>query len=167
MSLHIRLLTAEDKQAYHYLHLKSLREEPRAFLHHADDALQWSLEHFVRRFMRGKTAGAFFIDQLVGFASLNQYEGRKVRHKGNIGPVYVVPQYRGKGLASHMLQKLEEEARKDGIEHLMLSTDAANEANVRLYRKLGYEPWGVEKHILKLDDGSYVDDVVMLKMLKH
>ena len=102
---------------------------------------------------------------LVGFAGLSRYNGAKIRHKGNVGPVYVAPEQRGKGLAKNMLVMLENLAKKEGIERLILSTDTTNQVTQQLYMRLGYEPWGVEKHILKLSNGTYVDDVVMTKSL--
>lgn len=161
----IRLLTVSDVAPFRELFLRSLKEEPSAFLHDDRDASLWSIERLEKFVKNGWMVGAFDGDQLLGFAGLSRYQGRKIQHKGNIGPVYVAPEARGRKLAAGMMIILEEIAKGEGIERLMLSTDVTNAITQHLYKRLGYIAWGVEKHILKLADGSYVDDVVMVKLL--
>lgn len=165
MTASIRLLTIQDILPFRDLLLRGLKEEPSAFLHDDLDALAWPDERFAKFLKNGQMVGIWVANVLTGFAGLTRYQGTKVRHKGNIGPVYVAPEARGQGFATQMIQMLEKMAIEAGIERLLLSTDVTNTTTVALYTRLGFEPWGVEKHVLKLRDGSYVDDMMMAKSL--
>jgi GNAT superfamily N-acetyltransferase len=91
--------------------------------------------------------------------------GIKLKHKANIGPVYVVPEMRGKGIAKVMMKAMLKTAQEMGIELLQLSANAMHPETVALYKSFGFEPYGIEKHIMKLADGRYVDDILMEKFL--
>lgn len=164
MSLSVRLLTVNDAEIFRTLRLRAMQEEPSAFCEAYEDAIAWPLERFEKHFENGWIAGAFMAGAMVGATGLYRHLGRKVQHKGTVWGVYVAPEARGHGLARKLIETVIEEARRYGLEILHLSTDTQNPVSFALYKSLGFEPWGVEKHILKLPD-RYVDDVVMMKSL--
>lgn len=164
--MEIRLLAAEDFAAFRALQLCALKDHPESFLLDFDEAKAQPEEHARQNFLGRMFIGAFEAQQLVGYAGLNRYWGAKLRHKASVGGVYVAPAMRGKGVARRMIEAAIEKARSLGIELLHISANQAHPATVALYQSLGFEPYGIEKHILKLADGSYADDVLMMQFLK-
>ena len=57
-----------------------------------------------------------------------------------IGPVYTPPELRGHGYASAVTAAASQWAIDQGTEHVLLSTDLANETTNRIYPRIGYEP---------------------------
>ena len=52
--------------------------------------------------------------------------------------LYVRPEYRGRGIARQLIQKIADDARQMGFRHLLLDTLPALEDAVRLYRRLSF-----------------------------
>lgn len=161
-----RFMTVEDVEIYRELRLRGLKEHPESFLEAYEDAITWPLKRFERFFDNGWMMGAFIDGQLKGMSGLYRHRGSKLQHKGTVWGVYVTPEARGHGIARHAITKLIEEAKKAGIEQVHLSTDMNNPFTVALYKQLGFEECGMEKHILKLPD-KYVNDLLMVKFLKQ
>jgi RimJ/RimL family protein N-acetyltransferase len=61
-----------------------------------------------------------------------------------------------------LVQTLLDHARET-VELVQLSVSAGNTAARRLYARHGFEPFGVERHSIKLGD-DYVDAVHMVKL---
>ena len=56
-----------------------------------------------------------------------------------IGPVGLVPEYRGKGLASHLLARVLENLKTSSAKHVNLDTTIINLPAQKLYRKYGFK----------------------------
>ena len=56
-------------------------------------------------------------------------------------------------------------AKKAGYEQAELTTVSTNTAAKSLYEKLGFVQYGVQPHSRKMKDGSYQDEIFMVKML--
>jgi ribosomal protein S18 acetylase RimI-like enzyme len=165
MSVTYRLLTRNDVASFRALRLEGLQREPQAFLEDYDECLAQPPDDFQRYFQNAWIAGAFEDGKLVGVTGLYiAHKGKKTRHKGTIWGVYVTASSRGRGIARNLITMMVDQARTLGLELLQLSTDETNAATVGLYQSLGFEPYGVEKHILKLETG-YVSDMLMVKFL--
>jgi ribosomal protein S18 acetylase RimI-like enzyme len=159
-----RFMAVEDVALYRELRLRGLKDHPEAFLEAYEEAITWPMKRFERFFDNGWIVGGFVNGELKGMSGLYRHRGVKLEHKGTVWGVYVAPEARGHGMARHAISMLIEEAQKHGIEQVHLSTDMNNEITVSLYKQLGFEPYGTEKHILKLPD-KYVDDLLMVKFL--
>ena len=59
---------------------------------------------------------------------------------GEIESLGVLPEYRGGGLGSHLLDRLEEHLRDQGVDDLILGVLAGNSDAIRLYERRGYHP---------------------------
>ena len=59
---------------------------------------------------------------------------------GEIESLSVLPQYRGGGLGSELLRRLEEHLAERGVEDLILGALAGNRDAIRLYERQGYQP---------------------------
>jgi ribosomal protein S18 acetylase RimI-like enzyme len=162
----VRRLHEDDFYAFRKLQLRALKDHPESLMLDYDEASVEPEEQAKRQFMSRVCFGAFVADELVGYAGLNRHRGKKVRHKAGIGGVYVAPEMRGRGIARRMIEAAIEEAKTKDIELLLISANSSHPATIGLYKSLGFEPYGIEKHILKLADGSYVDDVLMMQFIK-
>ena len=161
-----RILDPSELELLRAIRLRAIKEEPTAFL---DDYEEWKdnpLKMYGRFFNNGHVACAFMGDQAVGMSGLYRQPGCKLRHKGMIGAVYVAPEARRRGVAKKLIKLLEDKAISLDIEQLSLSTNIKNPMTVSLYESLGFIACGVEMHLLKMPDGSYIDDVQMIKFLK-
>jgi putative acetyltransferase len=80
--------------------------------------------------------GCFYDDQLVasGAAKLMCDDG----DYAEIKRVFVLDDYRGRGLSGMLMAHLEDELRSRGVELLRLETGVRQPAALGLYRKLGY-----------------------------
>jgi ribosomal protein S18 acetylase RimI-like enzyme len=59
---------------------------------------------------------------------------------GEIESLSVLPQYRGSGLGSELLGRLEDHFRDRGVTDLILGALAGNQDAIRLYERRGYRP---------------------------
>jgi ribosomal protein S18 acetylase RimI-like enzyme len=108
--------------------------------------------------------GMFEEGKLSGTAGFFRRSNNKERHKGHIWGVYVRPQSRGKGIARALMQEIIRRAHGiEGLEQVTLVA-SANLPAQRLYKALGFESYGIERHSLKIDN-DYIDDVLMVLWL--
>ncbi len=77
--------------------------------------------------------------------------------------MYVRPGARRTGVGRRLVQAVIDQGRTE-VELVQLTVIAENQAARRLYARLGFEEYGVEKRAAKYQ-GQYHDDVLMAKML--
>jgi RimJ/RimL family protein N-acetyltransferase len=162
--LEIRPLTEADAQGWRELRLRMLRDHPDVFGSSWEEFAQQSLEEVARR-MRERNAppdnalfGAFMDGELIGSTGLHREEGAKDRHKAMIWGVYTAPETRGRGVGRALMNAAIARARATpGLERLTLAVATHNTAARALYVSLGFAPWGLERHALKLPD-RYIDE---------
>lgn len=77
--------------------------------------------------------------------------GYKPHHENTaeIKRVYVLPEYRGKGLGIGLMREIEHWAKEDSFEHLILETGDQQHEAIALYRKIGY--YDIPKYVPYLD----------------
>jgi len=76
--------------------------------------------------------------------------------------MYVRPQARNRGVGRRLVEAVMEVARRRGVELLQLAVVSDNEPARRLYARLGFVEYGIEKKSLK-QGGRYTDEVLMVK----
>lgn len=160
----VRLLDENDAGAFHALRLQALRDHPDAFGGSVEEWERRPVESLATSFRDRWAApdnfivGAFDGEALVGTIGFYRHEGAKTRHKGTIWGVYLLPETRGSGLARRLLEDVIARARRLGdVEAVQLGVGIHNTAARMLYHRLGFTPWGVERHAIKLPD-RYVDE---------
>ena len=167
----IRPLTRADSEAFRALRREMIEREPRAFGESLAEHDATPAEAVARRLDSASAdhfvMGAFAPGgQLVAVAGFARNLRAKARHKGLIWSVYVQPTWRNQGVARAVLTELIERARAaGGVEKLILTVAADQAPARRLYRSLGFEVFGQEKHALCVD-GNYVDEDHMVLWLK-
>ncbi len=83
-----------------------------------------------------------------------------VREEGQISNIAVLPEYRRKGLASAILEKIISECSRQ--EQLVLEVRESNLGAIRLYQKFGFESCGMRKNFYH---SPMENAVVMIKKL--
>jgi RimJ/RimL family protein N-acetyltransferase len=162
--LEIRPLTEDDALAWRELRLRMLRDHPDVFGSSWEEFERQPLEEVARRLRERNSPpdnalfGAFAGGRLIGSTGLHREEGAKDRHKAMIWGVYTAPEARGKGVGRALMNAAIARARATpGIERLILAVATHNTAARTLYVSLGFTPWGLERHALKLPD-RYIDE---------
>lgn len=105
--------------------------------------------------------GAFQDEKLVGLLGFFRRKGEKLRHKGVIWGVYVLPEARRKGLAGALLTETLEKCRTlEGLEAVLLTVVSSNHSASALYESMGFTTYGQERAALKIG-GKPVDEDLM------
>ena len=109
--------------------------------------------------------GAFSGTKLVGEFGVAQVRPHiKYRHRAVMG-ISVRKEYWGCGLGSYLMQLAIDQTRTNGFEQLELGVYSDNTRAIHLYEKVGFERCGTIPHAFKLKDGTYRDEIMMVKML--
>lgn len=89
---------------------------------------------------------------------------RRIAHRCSLA-IALYKEYWDLGIGRAMISYLSELAKQIGYEQMDLEVVAENTRAVALYRKCGFIETGKRHHALKLDDGSYHDEILMYKAL--
>ena len=109
--------------------------------------------------------GAFAGETLVGEFGVAQVRPHiKYRHRAVMG-ISVRKEYWGCGLGSFLMQLAVDQTRANGFEQLELGVYSDNGRAIHLYEKVGFARCGTMPHAFKLKDGTYRDEIMMVKML--
>lgn len=109
--------------------------------------------------------GAFSGTKLVGKFGVAQVRPHiKYRHRAVMG-ISVLKEAWGGGLGSFLMQLAVDQAKANGFEQLELGVCSDNARAIHLYEKFGFERCGTMPHAFKLKDGTYRDEIMMVKML--
>ncbi|RWX16802.1 GNAT family N-acetyltransferase [Rhizobium hidalgonense] len=159
----IRLIQADEVEAFRLIRLEALRAEPSSFASRYEDWEALSPEEWVDR-LNEPVFIAFQDSAPVGIMGLFRQRSSKMAHRATIVMVYVRADLRGTGLARRLLQAVSDHARDLGIRQLEFFVSAENAAAIRFYQRQGFSevgriPAGV------LEEGREIDDVIMARRL--
>ena len=98
--------------------------------------------------------------------AINFYFHIKDRHRGTIG-IGVTPKYQGVGIGSLLFDEIINIAKnREGATQLELGVIKDNFAAKRLYTSKGFVKTGDVPRAIRLKDGTYLDEEMMMLMLK-
>ena len=122
------------------------------------------IEGYRRRIKDGRMAAlAVEVDgQVVGHGHISCRSG-KMSHVGILG-LFIHSRHRDHGIGTELIELLEDQARGNGVESVILEVFASNTRAIHVYEKLGYRHVGVYTDALKRGD-RYTDCVLMQKTL--
>ena len=165
--MHIRQLTEADVEIYRALRAFCLRESPRAFTNSYEEFSQRTLDSIAQQ-LRGHdnfTLGAFEDDHLVGMVGFYRESALKLRHKGYIVSMYVMPEYRSHGIARALLtEAIERVKHLPDLESLLLGVVVTQTTAKRLYESLGFTVYGREPDAVKIGDEYFDEEFMLLKL---
>ena len=164
----IRQLTPKDAALYRSIRLEGLKESPEAFgsTFEAEftKPLAWFFDRLSSSVVFGAIRDAKILDaKILGVAGFAVRDGEKEAHKGLLWGMYVRPDARGAGVARRLVEAVIAYARAR-VELIQLSVVVGNEQARRLYARLGFVEYGIEKNSLKYC-GRYYDEILMAKEL--
>ena len=169
--LGLRIGSAEEKDARSVMELRLLTSGQTHFMVRYPEECRTN-EDDMREVLR-KTAlsptdfsvTAFDGDRVVGDLGVTQVRGlEKMRHRASLG-VAILSEYCSRGLGGAMLDIAAEQARKNGFEQLELGVFSDNARAIHLYAKHGFIQCGIIPNAFKLRDGSYRNEILMIKRL--
>ncbi|MBR6029917.1 MAG: GNAT family N-acetyltransferase [Clostridia bacterium] len=110
-------------------------------------------------------AAAFVDGKLAGNSCIRCLgPKRKTRHRCAFA-IALYREYWGLGIGTALIERLTGLARQIGYEQIDLEVVADNERALALYRKCGFTETGRRVRALKFDDGSYHDELLMVRFL--
>jgi len=106
---------------------------------------------------------AFLDEQLIGNLDFHVGKRKRLAHTGGFG-MSVHPDFRGLGVGNALLARMIDWAKANPrLERIELNVLASNEPAIGLYRKLGFVEEGRKVDAIKYQDGTYVDDLQMVR----
>ncbi|KKO52712.1 GNAT family N-acetyltransferase [Paenibacillus sp. DMB20] len=163
--IHIKNIQPEHVGMFWELRLEALKTHPEAFGSSYEDSAGTPLDNVVKRIKNEKDnyiLGAYTEDgQLRGMVGFVRESGMKLKHKGTIWGVYVSPAYRGQGIAQTLLEEVLNRGKEiEGLKQIHLSVVTANKTASELYKKLGFETYGIEKNALVYKGQGYDEELM-------
>jgi RimJ/RimL family protein N-acetyltransferase len=165
----IRRLTEHDAHALWHFRLHALESEPSAFGEDPAEHLQSTVEQTARRLQSGGDAsfvfGAFEGGELIGMVGIYRVDRIKRSHKAGIWGMFVAGQHRGSGAGRRLLEEAIRAAKAmPGVRSVSLSVIVTNQAARRLYLSVGFRPYGLEPHSLKVGDQYHDEEHMLLEL---
>lgn len=88
----------------------------------------------------------------------------RVRHRCGMG-IALYQKFCNNGLGRILIENVVEVAEKLGYEQMELEVVEGNDRAKHVYESLGFKPFGVRPHALKYKDGTYANEILMVKTL--
>lgn len=160
----IRRLGPGDLGAFRALRFEAISTHPQEFRYSPADEREVSVQAWATRLAEDFVVGVFNDEQLIGLGGLTRMTGEKLRHKGLIWGMYVKPESRGTGAADEIISALIGHGRQC-LEMLILTVVQQNGRALRFYERWGFRTFGIEPASIKLAEGSYLDEALMVLMI--
>ncbi|HYE11435.1 MAG TPA: N-acetyltransferase [Patescibacteria group bacterium] len=171
--MYIRHFKQEDASEYWALRLRALEECPESFGASYEEEKGKPISSIAQRLKESYEAtdsesilGCYDEEnRLIGIVGLFREKREKLRHKATINAMYVAPEARTKGAGKALLMEAINRGKQmKGLEQINLGVVVTNTEAKSLYKRCGFEVYGVEKNALKLPD-KYLDEELMVYML--
>ncbi len=104
-------------------------------------------------------------DEWMGVVSFQQEGERRerLRHKGLLFRMYVAAEHGGKGVGQELLQGVIQRARAlTNLEQINLTVIASNQRAKRLYERVGFTTFSVEKKAIKFGNEYFTEEQMVL-----
>lgn len=166
MKIEFRKLLPEESNSYREIRLQCLKNFPMHFTSNYHDEKQKEKLFFQPYIEKSDSnnfvIGAFYNNILIGISGFKRHEREKINHSGIIIQVYVVLEHQGKKIGQQIIKSTLNEAFKiNGIEQVEIEVIASNEKAEKMYNKIGFEAYGLQKNFLKIND-KYYDHIMMM-----
>jgi ribosomal protein S18 acetylase RimI-like enzyme len=163
----LRILGTGDVDEFRRVRLDALRLHPAAFLASYEDECVLDRAQFAEQLVTpGLTRfGAFAHKEMVGLVGLQVSNGAKVRHKAHLFSMYVANGHRRSGLADRLVQAVIDAARQTGALILQLTVTAGNVPAQRLYGRMGFQVYGIERRAIQVGGRFYDEELMAMDLM--
>lgn len=165
----LRSAAAEDAQMM-IDYLRTVCGETRFLMKEADE-VNLTVEQEIsfieghNRAADGLLILAFLDGEYAGNCSFDsEGESRRNAHRAGLG-IALYQKYTGYGLGRILMDRMIKYAKQLGYEQMELTVVQGNERAIGLYKSAGFEECGRIPNANKYDDGTYADDILMVKKL--
>ena len=124
------------------------------------ESLDW--EDWDKKYLKACRFVAEIENKVVGWVALTPFSKRAVYRGVAELSLYIDPAYSGRGIGNMLLEKLIEEAQKEGFWTLQAAIFPENKASIHLHQKNGFRIVGFREKIAQRD-GQWYDNVLMEK----
>ncbi|KRE43222.1 GNAT family N-acetyltransferase [Paenibacillus sp. Soil724D2] len=164
--IEIRNIRVEEAKDYWALRLEALQKHPNAFGAAYEESVLLPMEEVEKRIgqdISNYILGAFTTEgQLIGTVGFKREQSLKLKHKAFIWGVYVSENYRGQGIAKQLMVEVIRRGKQlEGLKQVTLYVVTTNGAAIELYRKLGFETYGVERNALEFEGQGYDEEMMV------
>ncbi|CZL29099.1 putative acetyltransferase YhhY [Legionella pneumophila] len=157
----IRQLFNADWHIWKDIRLEALNNSPESFGSSYEEEVLMTDADFQNGLSKGYVLGAFVDDLLVSSAGLYTLNSLKTKHRGVLWGMYTRLEYRGKGIATALIQTLIQHA-KIHVTQLHLTCVTSNFVARAFYQKQGFRIYGTEPKALKINDTFYDEYLMVL-----
>ena len=102
--------------------------------------------------------------KLAGNCQLDLNRWRKTQHRGQVA-IALLKDYWGLGIGTAMFKEMIDKARQEKLEQLELEVIEGNQRAIGLYHKMGFVCTGEKPNAIRLEDGSSLKELMMVKVL--
>lgn len=135
-------------------------EEVNITVEKEKDILQWSIDSKRDLMIIAEVDG-----KVVGNCSFSPIgQKMRIRHRCSIG-IALYEKVWGLGIGTALLSLLIENAIKCGYEQMELDVVSRNDRAIKLYEKMGFVKCGNKPKAMRHKDGTYDDEIMMVKQL--
>jgi len=168
MNIEYRRVNPKESKKYREIRLGCLKNHPESFGSTYEDEVKKS-KLFFETCIKDKSQvnvmyGAFDLsdnDKLIGICGFAREERGSRQHWGSIVQVYLKPEYRGKNISFELSKfVIENIFMNNEIEYITLGVVMGNDSAFKLYEKLGFVQYGLQKNYIKYN-GKYFDQIFM------
>lgn len=151
-------LTPAHATEYRAIMLQAYADEPEAFTATVSEREPLPLEWWTSRVSDHPNSaelvfGAFVGARLVGVAGLRFERRERTMHKASLFGMFVLPRFRGRGIARALVGAVLERAESTPGTHVVqLGVTQPNAAALRLYESCGFRPFGTEPYAIKVGE---------------
>lgn len=169
MNIQYRKLLSKDSMSYRAIRLECLKNYPENFGSNYNDEVKKE-KLFFQLIIETPipdvfVMGAFDAQELIAICSLQRYDTEKTKHRARIMQVYVTPEYQRQNIATQIIKATIGEALKiQNLEQIELGVITTNSNAESIYKKLGFEEYGIQKGYLKINN-TYYDHKMMVLFL--
>lgn len=160
----VRLLTANDVEAFRRIRLEALRLEPASFASSLADWEGLGPAEWQARMTGGPIVAAFRGEEPVGLMGLLLQRGSRMAHRATLVMVYLREDARGTGLAARMLGRLLAAAQDLRVRQVELHASVENAAALGFYRKMSFVEAGRISAGF-IHEGRELEEILMVRRL--
>lgn len=165
----IRVLNAQDTQAYRTIRLNALKNSPESFGSSYEEEAAFGLGRFTKRItkLNSCTFGAFEGHKLAGICNVSFQPRKKMNHRAELFSMYVEPECRGKGFGKALIERaIKSVLERKTVQQIYLTVVSSNQTAKSLYESFGFETYGIDRRAMRYN-GNFYDHDLMVLFLKE